>query len=343
MKKKLKIVFCLVRYTQGIKELGESAEYNYWVKPLEELGHNIFIFEIDKFLYGQNLGNAEDDGSLFYFSVKVNADWVFLNDYTNLGIKPETWKKISDAGINTSCWFGDDNHKFENYTKYNARYFTHPITCDHFSIERYKQENLPKPVLSQWGADNYPIHKSYFDYAYDISFVGVYSPYRHFILKQLNKLGYKVAFFGDGWNNNRLSQIEMFDIFHRSKVNLSLEKLSTNYDLRYLLSFPRKLGGFFKDQIYHRPVIQKQIKKRPFDIAISKGFQLVEYVPFIEEYFDLENELKVFTSIDELVFFIDYYLKNEDHRLKFIEAAFQKTLQNHTMKSRLERVINTIF
>jgi len=341
--RKLTIVFCLVRYKQGIKALGESTEFNYWVRPLEELGHTVFIFEIDKFLHGPNLGNSIDDASLYYFSKRVNADWVFLNDYTNLAICSETWKKIADASIYTSCWFGDDNHKYDNYTKHKAQDFTHPITCDHFSLDRYEHDNLPKPILSQWGADNFPVYKPCADYAYDISFVGVYSPHREFILKKLNKLGYKVAFFGEGWDNGSLTHDEMFEVFNRSKINLSLEKLSTNYDLRYLISFPRKLGGFFKDVIFKRPVIQKQIKKRPFDIAIAQGFQLVEYVPFIEEYFDLQSELKVFTTVDELLFFVDYFLRNDARRLEYIEAAFKKTLQQHTMKSRLESVIGNIF
>jgi hypothetical protein len=341
--RKITIVFCLVRYKQGNKALGESTEFDYWVKPLEELGHSIFIFEIDRFLQGPQLSNSIDDGSLYDFSKSVNADWVFLNDYTNLGISAETWKKIADSGIYTSCWFGDDNHKYDDYTKYKAHNFTHPITCDHFSLGRYRYDNLPKPILSQWGADNYPRHLSAQDYDYDISFVGVYSPYRHFILNQLNKLGYKVAFFGEGWPNGSLTQNEMFDVFHRSKINLSLEKLSTNYDLRYLLMFPKKLGSFFKDLIFKRPIIQKQIKKRPFDIAIAKGFQLVEYVPFIEEYFDLKTELKVFTTIDELIFFVNHFLNNEEHRLNYIESAFKKTIQQHTMRSRLENVIKKIF
>lgn len=341
--RKLNIVFCLVRYKQGVKALGESTEFDYWVKPLEELGHTVFIFEIDKFLQGPGLGNSIDDESLYHFSKKVAADWVFLNDYTNLAISGKTWRKIAKAGIYTSCWFGDDNHKYDSYTKYKAQDFTHPVTCDHFSLARYNLDNLPKPILSQWGADNSPIYNSCTDYLYDVSFVGAYSPYRNFILNRLNKLGYRTAFFGEGWNNGGLKQDEMYEIFHRSKINLSLEKLSTNYDLRYLISFPRKLGGFLKDIIFERPIIQKQIKKRPFDIAIARGFQLVEYVPFIENYFNLETELKVFTTVDELTFFVNYFLINDELRIKYIEAAFMRCLNQHTMTHRLEQLINNIF
>jgi spore maturation protein CgeB len=341
--KKLKIIFCLVRYKLGIKNKGESSEYFYWVRPLEELGHKVFVYEIDKYLQGTNLGNADDDGDLYNFALKVEADWVFLNDYTNLAILPDTWRKIAAAGIKTSCWFGDDNHKYDNYTKNKAKNFTNPITCDHFSVNRYHEDDLPRPVLSQWGADYYPLLKHADKHVYDISFVGVYSQYRHYILKQLIKAGFKVEFFGDGWNNKNLSQTEMFEVFNSSKINLSLEKLNTNYDLRYLISFPRKLGSFLKDQVYNRPVIHKQIKKRPFDIAMANGFQLVEYVPFIEEYFDIQNEIKIFTSIDELIFFIDYFLKNDDERIKYIDAAFKRTLHEHTMKTRLENVITSIF
>jgi len=341
----MKIVFCLVRYIGGNKKLGQSFEEVYWVEPLRKLGHSVYIFEMDDYLVGPGLVSKKDDGKLLDYVKWVKPDWVVMNDYSNDSFTDQTWREISKI-CKSSDWFGDDNHRYDNYTRYKAAYFTHPITCDYFSYDRYIHDGYKNVIMSQWAAFNFDLIKEEETDAhlYDVTFVGTFSLYRKCIYDFLKKSGVHVQFYGSGWPGGRVTSGQMKNIFRTSKINLNLEKLATNYDIRFLMADKMRFLSFIKRSLTGRSLytISKQIKARHFDICICGGFQLSEYIPMIEKYYEIGKELVVFSSLEEMLSLIKYYLPRHEERMKIAEAGYQRTKAEHLMIHRWQDVIHQL-
>ena len=91
--------------------------------------------------------------------------------------------------------------------------------------------------------------------------------------------------FGDGWANGRVTYEQMETIFSNSKINLNIS--SKNYDVRYLGSSGKALMTFIRG-------IRKEYKpnesKKFSEILMQGGFRLAEYVPSLEDYYDVEKK-----------------------------------------------------
>jgi len=81
---------------------------------------------------------------------------------------------------------------------------------------------------------------------------------------------------------------------------------------------------------------------RHFDICICGGFQLSEYVPMIEKYFNIGRELVVFSSLEELLSLIHYYLLRENERKEIAKAGYERTKREHLMLKRWQDVISQL-
>ncbi|MCM8788424.1 MAG: glycosyltransferase [Candidatus Omnitrophica bacterium] len=136
----------------------------------------------------------------------------------------------------------------------------------------------------------------------------------------------------------------MKNVFRTSKINLSIEKLATNYDIRFLLADKMRFLSFIKRTITEKSLytIHKQIKTRHFDICMCGGFQISEYIPMIERYFDIGKELVVFSSLEEMLSLVQYYQKREDERKKIAEAGQQRTRREHLMIHRWQDIISQL-
>ena len=111
------------------------------------------------------------------------------------------------------------------------------------------------------------------------------------------------------------SMTEMPKIFHLSKINLNLT------------SKPIRTG----------------LPLRIWDILSAGGFLLTNYQEEIPEYFEIGKDLEVYTSQEELLQKIDYYLTHEEERSHIAQNGYNKILsQKHTLKDRLQIILSKI-
>lgn len=193
-------------------------------------------------------------------------------------------------------------------------------------------------ILSQWASFEYngKIDFNNIEYKYDVSFVGGISGYRKWIVKELLKVGIRVRCFGHGWSNGRVSFEDMSLIFKISKINLNISN-STSYDIRYIFSSFKSLREFIKAKKR-----AEQIKARNFEIPAFGGFQLTNYVPSLEHYFEIGRGIALYTSIKDLVLQIDYYLDNEEERREIMINGYKKAINEHTYLNRLKDIFEKI-
>jgi spore maturation protein CgeB len=110
-----------------------------------------------------------------------------------------------------------------------------------------------------------------------------------------------------------LSDEELIKLFSRSRINL----------------------GFASCGETHRTGEKiVQVRLRDFEVPMSGGFYLAEYVEELEEFYEIGREIVCFAGGDELVDKARYFLAHESEREKIREAGHRRCLRDHTWHQR---------
>lgn len=253
-------------------------------------------------------------------------------------ITQNTLKQIKELGVITVLWFVEDYVRF-TYWKHVAQYYDFvftiqkgdcideikkagagyvsylPVACDP-SI--HKKISLTKEEQERWGSP--------------ISFVGAGYHNRQQFFASMCELPFKI--WGTEWptckpfdqmvqeEGRRLTPAEYIKIFNASKININLHS-STEKD------------GVDPDGDFVNP--------RTVELASSEAFQLVDKRSLLSEMFEDGKEVVTFTSRDDLLQKIDYYLHHEDERQKIIQNAKARALKDHTYANRVKEILATIY
>ncbi len=328
----MKIVPILQRYDYGIKSRGDSLDYKALYPAFKQITDEVYPFWYDEYLTKKD----ELQKRVIKFVDDVRPDIVYFTLMKDeFSFKTLDYLKSKYTTIN---WFCDDQWRFDSFTKYYAPHFSYVITVDRFALDKYKEISYKNVILSQWASFgfNKDIDFDKIYYRYDVSFVGATSGYRRWIVKELLKKGIKVVCFGYGWKNGRVSFEKMAEIFKTSKINLNISN-SVSYDIRYMFSSIRTFREFL---ISNKRA--EQIKARNFEIPTFGGFQLTNYVPFLEDYFKIGEEVAVYTSLEDLLLKIKYYLENESERKRILVKGYSRAINDHTYSHRLKKIIEEI-
>lgn len=328
----MKILYVDLQYDYGIKDRGlNSIGLDGFKSSMEKLGHTVVPFFYDEYL--SQIEKLQDD--LLAFAENTSPDLIFFCLFKDQ-FRHETLQALKNNHT-TINWFGDDQWRFESFTRYFANDFSWCVTTDQFSIEKYRSIGQENVIYSQWAAiDAHEPGNMSVDYRHDVTFIGGYHSYRDWFIRQLAKSGVHVEAYGNGWPNGSLSSQEMNQMFQESKVNLNISN-SLSYDVRYLLSSARTILQFLRSK-----KTNSQIKARNFEIPYFGGFQLTDYVPTLENYFNIGNEIACYSSPDEAAHQIKFYLENQTLREQIRLNGQQRAASEHGYYHRLKDILERI-
>lgn len=329
----MRILYVDLEYDYGVKSRGLNQIGQIGFRGVfDSLGHEVIPFYYDEYLL--NTGPLQN--LLLTKADFVKPDLIFFCLYTNQ-FTPETLKALKSK-YRTLNWFGDDQWRFDKFTSEFAPLFTYSITTDPFALPKYKRLGVENVILSQWAALNVeqPVDKAFAEYEFDVSFVGGAHSVRKWFVSEFEKAGIKVAAFGNNWANGPVSLERMQDIFKTSKINLNLSN-SINFDVRYLT---HNLKNIVTAMRSHKNV--SQMKARNFEIPYFGGFQLTDYLPTVENYFNVGKEIICYSNVDEAIQLAKFYLENENLRENIKNAAVQRARAEHTYKHRFEEIFKQI-
>lgn len=327
----MKILYVDLEYDYGIKSRGINIiGQDGFKKSFETLGHDVVVFYFDDYL--SNTSSLQND--LKVFADETQPDLIFFSLFQDqFNFDTLDYLKSKYTTLN---WFGDDQWRFDDFTSHYANHFSYCITTDKFSIPKYYALGQNNVIYSQWAAIDSHAIPEFKGYKYDVSFVGGFHPYRKWFVDTLQKRGINIIAFGNGWENGPLNANEMNKLFANSKINLNIGN-SNSFDVRYLLSHWRILLMHFRSTKN-----ASQIKARNFEIPYFSGFQLTDYAPTIENYFDIGKEIVCYKDIDEAELLIRYYLNNEEEREYIKKASHIKAIEKHGYIHRLQNVLEQI-
>ena len=210
---------------------------------------------------------------------------------------------------------GDDEHYFDVSHRYYAEAFDLVLTQNPIS-ERYALYGIEAWAIPP-GFDSQIYHPlAQKTKTIDVSFVGAMrgKAGRAEYARALAQAGIDFRAFGSGTPGGVVSRSRVIEIFRESRINLNFTGVSLSTPLDAKLSINRRA---------------RQMKGRPFMVALCGSFVLCEYVPGMEHFFDIGKELDVFRGEAELVEKIRFYLANEERREAIAAEGYRRAVAHY--------------
>lgn len=110
-----------------------------------------------------------------------------------------------------------------------------------------------------------------------------------------------------------LSDEEMIKLYSRSKINLGFSSC----------------GDTHKEE---ERILQ--VRLRDFEVPMSGGFYMVEYMEELEEFFKIGKEIVCYSGPEDLAGKIKYYLAHDDEREAIRRAGYERCQNEHTWQKR---------
>jgi spore maturation protein CgeB len=118
-----------------------------------------------------------------------------------------------------------------------------------------------------------------------------------------------------------LSDLEMIQMYSRSKINLGFSSCGETH------------------QTENRIV---QLRLRDFEVPMSGGFYMVEYMEELEKFYEIGKEIVCYTDVQDLADKVKYYLLHDSERERIRRAGYERCLRDHTWQKRFDDAFKRI-
>lgn len=304
------------KYQYGDCTRGLGTEYTAFIPALKNLGHNVIHFESwDRSLYKDY---AKLNQSLLKTIFDIEPDIIFVVQM-NYEIWIDTLKIVKQyLNAITICWTTDDSWKYRQVSRFIGHHYDVMTTTYPDVMSNYYNDGINSVQLTQWAVSEKflvePIPAN--QCIYPVSFVGMAYGERKRTIQYLQDRGVEIHCFGHGWPNGSVEALTMREIIKQSIISLNFSKSSS-------LSFKSSY----------------QIKARTFEVPGYGGFLLTEHSNGLEKHYEIGRELDVFSSKEELLSKIRFYLENLEIRDAVAKQGFCRTKEDHTYEKRLSDIL----
>ena len=335
---------------------------NQFLGPLADLGHEIVRFDYD---WGETYVHldTENPGHLNFIAQhrpKATAELLrqikaahaekpidlLFSYFYDAVVLPEAIDEIKALGIKTVNWYANGSYQIHLVRAISPRY-DWCLVPEKFRIKDYEAMGA-HPIYCQEAA-NPAVNKPYALPAdYEVTFVGQAYGDRPAYVKFLRDAGIDVRVWGAKWLDyavpslprkmwrwgrwkmgiskkmietfpagilgGPLSDLEMVQMYSRSKINLGFSTCGDTH-------------------LTHERILQ--VRLRDFEVPMSGGFYMVEYMEELEEFFEIGKEIVCYTGPQDLADKIKYYLAHDDERTQIQQAGYARCLKDHTWQTRL--------
>jgi hypothetical protein len=293
-----------------LKIIFNSYIHDWYWQIYDELVKNYDIILPENYKDKSNK-NTQVDLDALEKCVKENMDACFIFDFRGSLPKLIEWTKRE---INKPLILFDTNVIFRPY-KAKRTLFAHIWYVELYAkplMQKYNKDNIIYQGMAANPNIFYPIET---EKVYDVTFFGQHYGERAYWIKELENFcqNHKIKYF--------------FPKGHGEKVPWSFEDINKFYS-------QTKINIAFAphDRLGRRIVL------RTFEICMSGNFQLLQYTPAVEQYFELDKEIVCWKNKKELFDKIIYYLENDSEREKIAKMARKRAVKDHTWSVRIENV-----
>ena len=332
---------------------GSLPTANYCLEGLKNLGHEVEAVDCDKFADAffslkdttKIKANAEILSEKFIGlmgevvaakAVEYKPDLILA--LAQAPLSAEAIHRLKELNIPIAFWFVEDFRTLTYWKEISTSYdhfftiqkdefhseLTNLGVKDFYYLPQAAHPNVHRPL-------DIPLDQKK-HYQADIAFLG--AAYHNRVQSFPRLLEYDFKIWGTGWNlesplgkkiqnnNKRVTTEEIVKIYNTGKINLNLHSSTFHYGIN-----PE--GDF--------------VNPRTFEIAACKGFQILDHRSDLINLFNLDEELIVFHSLDEMKDQINYYLENPNLRQAIANRSYKRVLNEHTIEHRMHEMLLHIF
>lgn len=273
--------------------------------------------------------------------------------------------EIRSLGITTVNWYCNGAHQLHKVREISPHY-DWCLVPEKFRLKDYIAMGA-NPIYCQEAANPDIYHPYDLPQEFDVSFIGQAYGERPGYIRYLLDQGVDVRVWGYGWKGfvpgGPSEQIPM-----ATRVGRAVRKLFTpdgrqilmknlrstaGIDQRVVLP-PETVSGPLTDEemimLFSRSKINLgfsscgethvsgerivQVRLRDFEVPMSGGFYMVEYLEELEEFFDIGKEIVCYSGPEDLAEKIRYFLSHDNEREMIRRAGHERCLRDHTWQRR---------
>jgi spore maturation protein CgeB len=333
---------------------------------LVDLGHEVVEFDFDLDACYANADPASPDKRAYMDRVRPRLelelesqtaaahaekplDVVFCYFY-NTFCSSEVILRIGEAGVTTINWYCNASYQFHLVSEIAAA-FDWCLVPERYRLEDYRRVGA-RPLYCQEAANPAVYHPVEVSRDQDVVFVGGAYGNRPEYVRALADAGVHVRAYGMGWEElaRPLSVAEAarrsagqvrrrLEGRRQSPPRLSAEVVGAPLgDAAMVEMFSRAkitLGFSVVGEPAPGEEIIRQVRLRDFEVPMSGGFYMLEYVDEIKDFFVPDKEIVCFSSRQEMVEKAHHYLMHDDEREAIRAAGYARARKDHTWQKRL--------
>lgn len=260
---------------------------------------------------------------------------MFFSYFYDACVMPEAIDEIGEMGITTVNWYCNGSYQLHLVSTI-APHYDWCLVPERFRLKDYLRMGA-NPLYCQEAA-NPDVYKPYnLPLEYDVTFVGQAYADRPAYIRHLRNQGIEVRVWGRNWPAMRkgLGDGEPQPMSHKLKGTVYGGGILSDNDMIRMFSRSRINLGFSACGETHRTSQRiLQVRLRDFEVPMSGGFYMVEYMEELEEFFEIGKEIVCYTDREDLADKIKYYLAHDSERETIRWAGHQRCLRDHTWKRR---------
>lgn len=152
----------------------------------------------------------------------------------------------------------------------------------------------------------------------DVSFIGGAYGFRPDVIHQLSSYGIDVDTFGPGWKGASVWGEQQVEVLNRSRINLGMGGIGYSATLT-------------------------NVKTRDFEIpGTGGGVYLTTFNSDLAQHFDIGDEILCYSTLDELVEQIRYYLSHPEEAEAISARGRERCMQEHRWLHRYVKVLEIL-
>lgn len=248
-------------------------------------------------------------------------------------VLPETLEQTRRYGLNFA-YMNDDMFVpgVATFTfRENIRHMDCILTTKSFSVREYHDAGAPFAVYVPNAYDpriHYPAHPSADErrmYSGDVAFIGNFHPWKADFLAEVARHSneYRINIWGAGWNKTRRP-----DFWGRWSRWRRLQPC-----LREKPLWCADMGKAIQSNSIALGLLLRHVRdlhtSRSFEIPACGGFMLADRTEEHRMYFEEDKEAVYFSSHEELVDKIRFYLAHERRRRQIAQAGFERCIRSN--------------
>lgn len=294
---------------------------------LEKLGDVTYYFVCER-------GIQIDDSNKLYRRQFIDRDFpsfiaevhkkkpidMVLSYFPGAEISPETIHRINAMNIATYSFYWDDRLCFSGH-KIGGQWSGPVSVCNAYDLNL---TNVPESLIKYkvegalamfWPEAANPEHfcPKAVPFKYDVTFIGAKYGFRAKFIDFLRKNGIKATAFGPGWENGRILEDEMVNIYAQSRINLGF--------------------GFIGFSNY------QCLKGRDFEVPSCGALYLTSHNSALERVYDIGNEIVTYNGVEGCVSKIQWLLADPERCADIRRNARQAVINRHTWAIRVQQLL----